>query len=139
MADGAASAWDKGARLAELVGRQRALLVLDGLEPLQQPPGRAVAAGKLTDPAIAALLRGLARTNAGLCVVTTRETVEDLEGFGKAVSQRKLERLSEDAGVDLLRSLLGEARVGKPEVASTKPELAAIWKAVDGHALTRCS
>jgi tetratricopeptide (TPR) repeat protein len=136
MADGTASAWDKGARLAELVGRQRALLVLDGLEPLQQPPGHAVAAGKLTDPAIAALLRGLARKNAGLCVVTTRETVEDLEGFGKAVSQRKLERLSEDAGVDLLRSLIGEARVGKPEVASTKPELAAIWKAVDGHALT---
>jgi len=136
MADSAASAWDKGARLAELVGRQRALLVLDGLEPLQQPPGRGVAAGKLTDPAIAALLRGVARTNAGLCVVTTRETVEDLEGFGKAVSQRKLERLSEKAGVELLRSLLGEARVSKAEVASTKLELAAIWKAVDGHALT---
>jgi tetratricopeptide (TPR) repeat protein len=136
MADGAASAWDKGARLAELVGRQRALLVLDGLEPLQQPPGRAAAAGKLTDPAIAALLRGLARTNAGLCVVTTRETVEDLEGLGTRVSQRKLERLSEDAGVELLRSLLGQARVGKPEVGSTTPELAAMWKAVDGHALT---
>jgi hypothetical protein len=136
MADSAASAWDKGARLAELVGRQRALLVLDGLEPLQQPPGRAVVAGKLTDPAIAALLRGLARTNAGLCVVTTRETVEDLEGFGKAVSQRKLERLSQDAGVDLLRSLLGEVCVGKAEAASSKPELAAIWKAVEGHALT---
>jgi len=136
MADSAASAWDKGARLAELVGRQRALLVLDGLEPLQQPPGRAAAAGKLTDPAIAALLRGLARTNAGFCVVTTRETVEDLEGLGTRVSQRKLDRLSEDAGVELLRSLLGHAGVGKPGAAVTESELAEIWKAVDGHALT---
>jgi hypothetical protein len=29
----------KGQRLAELIGQQRALLILDGLEPLQYPPG----------------------------------------------------------------------------------------------------
>jgi len=33
------SPWDKGERLAELVRQQRTLLILDGLEPLQQPPG----------------------------------------------------------------------------------------------------
>ena len=33
------SPWDRGARLAELVGRSRCLLVLDGLEPLHHPPG----------------------------------------------------------------------------------------------------
>ena len=59
------SAWDRGARLAHLVGRIRCLLVLDGLEPLQYPPG--AMEGKLKDAAIEALLKGLAAHNAGLC------------------------------------------------------------------------
>jgi TIR domain-containing protein len=33
----AGSPWDRGARLASLVGGQRALVVLDGMEPLQSP------------------------------------------------------------------------------------------------------
>jgi hypothetical protein len=128
IADATMSAWDKGARLANLVGQQRALLVLDGLEPLQHPPGRGIAAGKLTDPAIAALLRGLARTNAGLCVVTTRERVEDLEGF-RAVSQRRIDRLSKEAGVALLRFLLGCTQ-------ERDLELEEVCEALKGHALT---
>ena len=39
LADSAAPAWDKGARLAELVAQHHTLLILDGLEPLQHPPG----------------------------------------------------------------------------------------------------
>lgn len=35
------TAWEKGERLAKLVAHRRALLVLDGLEPLQYPPGSA--------------------------------------------------------------------------------------------------
>ena len=34
-----ASPWDKGERLAALVRRERALLILDGVEPLQWGPG----------------------------------------------------------------------------------------------------
>jgi tetratricopeptide (TPR) repeat protein len=130
-----ASAWDKGSRLAELVAQQRTLLVLDGLEPLQQPPGRAAKQGKLTDPAIEALLRGLARTNAGLCVVTTREVVEDLVGRG-AVESWPLERLSQEAADGLLRYLLEEEGQGVPPVTSTAIERAEVWEAVEGHALT---
>jgi len=33
------TAWEKGERLAKLVGHRRTLLILDGLEPLQNPPG----------------------------------------------------------------------------------------------------
>jgi serine/threonine protein kinase len=33
------TAWEKGERLANLVSHRRTLLVLDGLEPLQNPPG----------------------------------------------------------------------------------------------------
>ena len=36
---GAGHPWDKGERLAGLVRRERTLLILDGLEPLQFPPG----------------------------------------------------------------------------------------------------
>jgi hypothetical protein len=40
----------KGERLANLVARRRTLLVLDGLEPLQYPPGpqEAFSSGTLT-------------------------------------------------------------------------------------------
>ncbi len=44
----AGSARDRGLRLAELVRRERTLLVLDGVEPLQHPPGPL--AGRLKDP-----------------------------------------------------------------------------------------
>lgn len=53
--------------------------MLDGLEPLQYPPGPL--AGHLKDPALAALLRGLAQKNPSLCLVTTRERVADLASF----------------------------------------------------------
>ena len=33
------TAWEKGERLAKLISQRRTLLVLDGLEPLQNPPG----------------------------------------------------------------------------------------------------
>jgi len=45
------SAWDKGTRLANRVRETKTLLVLDGLEPLQHPPG--AMQGHLKDPALA--------------------------------------------------------------------------------------
>ena len=74
----AGSPWDKGARLAGLIGRERPLLVLDGMEPLQS--AHAFERGKLHDPALDSLLRGLARHSSGLCLVTTREPLPDLAG-----------------------------------------------------------
>ena len=58
------SPWDRGARLASLVSKSRCLLVLDGLEPLQHPPGPME--GQLKDAGLSALLKGLAARNAGL-------------------------------------------------------------------------
>jgi tetratricopeptide (TPR) repeat protein len=124
-ADSAKSPWDKGARLAELIGARRTLLVLDGLEPLQHPPGPL--AGELKDPTITALLKGLAGRNAGLCVVTTRERVEDLAGFEETTAPRwVLERLSAPAGVELLKSL---------GVHGAAADLAKLVDEVRGHAL----
>src|SRR5207247_1661597 len=75
MADSAAPAWDKGARLAALVAQHRTLLILDGLEPLQHPPGPQT--GELKDDALRALFAGLQSAGRGLCVATTREPIAD--------------------------------------------------------------
>src|SRR6516162_9418890 len=96
--------WDKGERLAKLVAHRRTLLVLDGLEPLQNPPGPQE--GRVREPSLQALLRELAAFNKGLCVITTRTPVADIADHeGASALRRDLEHLSSDAGAKLLRAL----------------------------------
>lgn len=106
------SAWDKGVRLAELIRQKRTLLILDGLEPLQYPPGPM--GGRLKDPGLASLLRELAYHNPGLCIITTRLLVEDLLEFSSeaadsddsaTVLSHDLNLLSPKAGAQLLERL----------------------------------
>jgi tetratricopeptide (TPR) repeat protein len=98
------TAWEKGERLAKLVAHRRTLLVLDGLEPLQNPPG--AQEGRVREPSLQALLRELAAFNKGLCVITTRLPVADLaDHAGTSALRRDLEQLSSDAGTQLLRAL----------------------------------
>jgi hypothetical protein len=98
------TAWEKGERLAKLVAHRRTLLVLDGLEPLQNPPGPQE--GRLREPSLQALLRELAAFNMGLCVITTRTAVADLaDHVGSSAVHRDLEHLSTDAGAKVLRAL----------------------------------
>ena len=47
-------AWEKGERLATLIADHRNLLILDGLEPLQYPPGPQE--GRLREASLQALL-----------------------------------------------------------------------------------
>ena len=96
--------WEKGERLAKLVAHRRTLLVLDGLEPLQNPPGPQE--GRLREPSLQALLRELAAFNTGLCVITTRTPVADIADHEHtSAPHRELEQLSSEAGAKLLRSL----------------------------------
>ena len=98
------TAWEKGERLAKLVSHQRTLLVLDGLEPLQNPPGPQE--GRLREPSLQALLRELAAFNKGLCVITTRLPIADITDHERTSAPRRdLEQLSNDAGAQLLRAL----------------------------------
>lgn len=118
----AGSPWDKGERLARLIRQHKTLLLLDGMEPLQS--ANSFERGKIKDPALATLVTELARENPGLCVITTREAISDLDhqfGTGKesdwvlsilnpsaargadAVQQINLELLSPEAGRALLR------------------------------------
>src|ERR1700751_1311842 len=98
------TAWEKGERLAKLVGNRRTLLILDGLEPLQNPPGPQE--GRLCEPSLQALLRELAAFNKELCVITTRLPVADIADHERTSALRRdLDRLSSDAGARLLRAL----------------------------------
>ncbi|MBX7206758.1 MAG: toll/interleukin-1 receptor domain-containing protein [Verrucomicrobiaceae bacterium] len=127
FAESSAGAFEKGQRLAHLVGQRRSLLILDGLEPLQYAP-TAPTPGELKDQGLAALLKGLAAASHGLCVVTTRYSLPDLRAFWQSTAPEvKLLRLSRDAGVHLLKTL---------GVRGTAQEFAALVEDVKGHALT---
>jgi NACHT domain-containing protein len=98
------TAWEKGERLAKLISHRRTLLVLDGLEPLQNPPGPQE--GRLREPSVQALLRELAAFNKGICVITTRTPIADIADYERTSALRRdLDQLSGDAGAKLLRAL----------------------------------
>jgi hypothetical protein len=98
------TAWEKGERLAKLVAHRRTLLILDGLEPHQNPPGPQE--GRVREPSLQALLRELAAFNTGLCIITTRLSVADIADHEQTSAlRRELEQLSSDAGAKLLRAL----------------------------------
>jgi hypothetical protein len=119
------SPWERGERLAGLIRKHRTLLVLDGIEPLQYPPGDPQA-GRLKDQALEALLLGLAADNPGLCIVTTREHLTNIENQATTEHQ-KLDKLPKEAAMELLRHL---------QVVGTDAEMEAAWQDAGGHALT---
>jgi tetratricopeptide (TPR) repeat protein len=123
----AGSPHDRGVRLASLIRKERTLLILDGVEPLQYPPGRVEIEGRLKDPGLTALLKGLAAGNPGLCVVTTRERIADLGSYPTTAPQISLEEIDPYAAVDLLRKLGVDGR---------ERDLRAAVEEFGGHALT---
>jgi tetratricopeptide (TPR) repeat protein len=105
FAAGPAGPFEKGQRLARVVSRRRTLLILDGVEPLQFAP-ISPTPGQLKDQGLAALLTGLATNSQGLCVVTTRYSLPDLQAFRQTTAPEvPLPQLSRAAGVDLLKPL----------------------------------
>lgn len=119
------SPWERGERLAQLIKSHRTLLLLDGLEPLQFPPGPDE--GRLRDVSVQALLRELSTSNPGLCVISTRLPVTDLQEFEESTVDRiDLDRLAPEAGAQLLRAL---------EVTGEDEELQAASREFSGHSL----
>jgi tetratricopeptide (TPR) repeat protein len=118
-----AGAWKKGERLARLVAEHRTLLTLDGVEPLQDAK-----TGDLRDEALRALLRGLVTDNLGLCIVTTRQQLPELNTWRATTAPEwPLFKLSKEAGAELLK-MLG--------VDGTPVEREQLAEDVRGHALT---
>jgi tetratricopeptide (TPR) repeat protein len=98
------------------------------LESLQFSPASPTA-GELKDQGVAVLLREIALSNKGLCVVTTRYAISDLRNYWQTTAPTKdLLRLSTSNGVKLLRS------VGV--TTGSNAEFEQLVEEVDGHALT---
>lgn len=139
--DPAANATDKGLAPARAVAARQTLLVLDGVEPLQYSPGPM--AGKLRAPGLEALLTHLAAAGQpGLCVLTSREWLQDLaEWVGGPdhhegpVLRLDLGNLSDSDGARLLHRL-GANHAGAAAIEPDDPELTGAAREVRGHALT---
>jgi hypothetical protein len=95
------TAWEKGERLGKLVARRRTLLILDGLEPLQNPPGPQE--GRIREPSLQALLRELAAFNTGLCVITTRMPVADIADQERTPTGATIQRIGFEAAPSAAR------------------------------------
>lgn len=103
------SPWSRATRLLGLIRRQPTILVLDGVESLQRPPG--LEGGVIEDSSLALVLRELTSGMRGLCVITSRiELAEVRQFYGEAVRTLRLAPLDEVSGVRLLQrhGLTGE-------------------------------
>jgi tetratricopeptide (TPR) repeat protein len=117
----------KGRRLADLIRQQRSLIILDGLEPLQQPPGHPQA-GRLLDPDLRDCLASLAQSNPGLCLITSRQALTDLHSLRRTVhTEHELEDLPVSVAIRLLRQL---------QIKGTDQELAQASEKFGCHALS---
>ena len=102
--------WGKGHALADLFRRESSILVLDGVETLQNPSDRfgPSADSRIRDGALESLLQSLGCDfEAGLCVTTSRIRIANL-AFDAAegrVENVDLDRLDAAAGADLLHAL----------------------------------
>jgi tetratricopeptide (TPR) repeat protein len=125
--DGSAirSEHDRGVKLAELVRRQRTLLLLDGLEPLQHPLGGPMN-GALKDKGLVSLCVQLAADNNGLLLISSRQPVMELNGRPHQ-RQHELKPLNAAAGIALFRAA---------GIIGTDKELCAAVEAYNGHALS---
>lgn len=120
------SPWERGERLAECLRQKPTLLILDGIETLQFPPGKQE--GRFKDQAIKVFLRELAAANPGHVVVTSRLPLTDIHDFeGLTVLHMELGPLTIDDGITLLRRL---------DVKADREELEPIVSYFDGHPLS---
>ena len=129
---------DKGRALAEAIVARRSLLVLDGLEPLQHPPGPL--AGELRALGLKALLTHLATVGRpGLALLTSREALTDLDEWANSPSGAALRidlgNLSDRDGAALLHAE-GANKAGSVPIAADDAELLHASRQVKGHALT---
>src|ERR1017187_6279757 len=93
-----ASIYAKAEAVARRLREERVLLLLDGVEPLQD------AAGSLRDAALKALIQELDTANCGLVVCTTRVRL-DIPDDPPRVLSLDLDNLAPEQGAEYLRSL----------------------------------
>lgn len=136
-----ANSYERGAALAHQIKKQRTLLILDGLEPLQYASGKSGGGrsdrgivGGIKDEGVKALLRQLAASNPGLCLISTRIEIAELKGDAGVVFET-LDRLPLAAGVQLLKDLGVEKGNPDRDDAFFTGEFRSLVEDLRGHAL----
>ena len=95
------SLWERGQVLAQKIQESTTLLILDGIEALQDPPKESTDS-RINDPAFLTLVKELAAHNAGLCILTSRQSVSDIAPFdGLTVKQVELPPLTQAISLDI--------------------------------------
>lgn len=115
-----ASPSDRGKLLARYMKTARTLLLLDGIEPVQNPVN--IDGGRLRDPALVSLLKTLLTMgHPGLVIITSRQPLPELEDhLPPAVINRELDHLPTHAGAELLVHLKCDGTLEDLEAAVTE-------------------
>jgi hypothetical protein len=111
--------YEQAKKLADIISKQRVLLILDGLEPLQSSLEYI---GEIKDMCLQVLLKRLSRQNKGLVIVTSRIKISSIDN-----QHEDLEKLEDYEGVELLKSF---------KLNGSDQEFEQISKDFDGHALS---
>lgn len=115
----------KGERLAKILQAKKTLLILDGLETIQEKVEDDKA--RIRDPGVHSLLNHLALSNPGLALITSRLPLSDLSPSPTGpVVEHELEGLSPPDGAKLLVAL---------GVHGPRPELEKASRQLKGHCL----
>jgi hypothetical protein len=124
-ADPPKDSWARGELLAQQIRSEPTLLILDGLEPTQYPPGQQF--GRFKDRGMVALIKELALRNSGMCLCTSRFPLTDLRDYSDVgLLKIDLGHLSPKSGGEYLRQL---------GVNGTEPELQAASSEFGDHPL----
>jgi len=100
---GFSTTWERCREATSRLQRSRALLILDGLERLQHPPGPLE--GTFRERVMQMFLRELAALNAGMLVVTSRLPIIDIDSYvGKTCRLMPIPELSRSESIEVLRS-----------------------------------
>lgn len=118
--------WSKASRLVSLVRNSKTLLILDGFEVLQHPPGEK--SGEIANLQISVLLKEIAARNKGLCIVTTRYPITDFSAFQDGrVYSLALGRLDSVSGTRMLQD---------KGLKGSNYQFSEVIEAYSGHALS---